>query len=155
MKSVEASILVDAQPERVWNLYADVAGSVRWVPFVEEILYISGPAGLGQVYRERTRLAGMSDVAEWRVIEWDPPRRQVQLSTGKKMDSRLVIEVEPVGERSRVRQTVMLRSRLVPPLSWLHEQLFAMLSQRGIRLAVRGAKRYLEREDRRAPLEVT
>ncbi|MDQ3870595.1 MAG: SRPBCC family protein [Chloroflexota bacterium] len=146
MKSVEAAALVDAQPKRVWDLYADVPGSVRWVPFVEEILYISGPAGLGQVYRERTRLGGIRDVAEWRVIEWDPPRRQVQLSTDKRMDARLVIEVEPVGVKSRVRQRVILRSRLIPPLSWPPEQLFAMVSKRGIRLAVRAAQRHLERD---------
>ena len=53
-----ASIQIDAPVEAVWNLYADVEGSVEWVPFAEEILFVSGPAGLGQVYRERTRQGG-------------------------------------------------------------------------------------------------
>jgi hypothetical protein len=65
------------------------------VPFVEEVLCVSGPAGLGQVYRERTRLGGMSGVSHWQVVEWQPPHRQVQLSTDMRMNSRLIIEVEP------------------------------------------------------------
>src|SRR6185503_21175185 len=65
VRHLRASIRIDASPRRVWDLYADVGGSVDWVPFAEEILFVSGPAGLGQVYRERTRLGGMSDVLEW------------------------------------------------------------------------------------------
>jgi hypothetical protein len=60
MHHLRASTWIDAPPQRVWDLYADVEGSVAWVPFAEEILSVSGPAGLGQVYRERTRLGGIS-----------------------------------------------------------------------------------------------
>ena len=67
MHRVAASIAIAAAPEDVWSLYADVEGSVEWVPFAEEILAVSGAPGLGQVYRERTRLGGVSDVAEWTV----------------------------------------------------------------------------------------
>ena len=48
MRRIRASIRVNAPPQRVWELYADVEGSVDWVPFAEEILSVSGPAGLGQ-----------------------------------------------------------------------------------------------------------
>ena len=89
MRRVSAAIEIDAPAQAVWDLYADVPRSTDWVPFAERILYVSGPPGLGQVYRERTRLLGISDVAEWRIIEWEPPRRQVQLSTDKRMDARL------------------------------------------------------------------
>jgi hypothetical protein len=75
LRRVEAEIRIAAEPQTVWDLYADVPRSVEWVPFAEEILYVSGPPGLGQVYRERTRLAGLTDVAEWRIVEWEPPRR--------------------------------------------------------------------------------
>src|SRR5918994_903158 len=49
------SAVVDESPEHVWELYADVPGTIGWVPFVEEVLYVRGPAGVGQTYRERTR----------------------------------------------------------------------------------------------------
>jgi len=145
MRETSATARIDAAPLAVWDLYADVSRAPDWVPFVEEVVYLSGPPGLGQVYRERTRLGGMTDLAEWRVIEWDPPRRQVQLSTDKRMDSRLVIEVEPAGRGSRIRQKALLESRLPRPLNWAHELVFAVASRHGIRQAVRAAKAYLER----------
>ncbi len=144
MHDIAASIRIDASPRAVWDLYADVEGSVEWVPFAEEILYVSGPAGLGQVYRERTRLGGISDVAEWTVTEWDPPRRQVQRSVGKGMDSRLVIEVEASGTGSLARQEVILDSRAPGPIGWLHERIFGIVALRGIESALRAAKAHLE-----------
>ena len=153
MRHLRASVRIDAAPQAVWDLYADVERSVEWVPFAEEILFVSGPAGLGQVYRERTRLGGISDVAEWTVIEWDPPRRQVQRSTGKGMDSRLVIEVEPSGDGSLGRQEVILDSRAPGPLGWLHERIFGIVALRGIESALRAAKAHLEGEsDGAAPI---
>ena len=148
MRHLRASIVIEAPPRAVWDLYADVEGSVRWVPFAEEILFVSGPAGLGQVYRERTRLGGISDVAEWTVIEWDPPRRQVQRSTGKGMDSRLVIEVQPAGDGALARQEVLLDSRAPGPLGWLHERVFGLVARRGIVAALAAAKRRLEATSR-------
>ena len=147
MRQVIASEFVNAGQQRVWDLYADVKGSEEWVPFLEEVTYLSGPAGLGQVYRERTRLAGMRGDAEWRVIEWDPPRRQVQLSSGFGLETRLVIEVEPIGaDRARVRQRALVESHLPRPIAWAHELLVAAVAQSGIRAAVRAAKRRLEGE---------
>ena len=151
MHRLRASMEIDAPPQRVWDLYADVEGSVDWVPFAEEILYVSGPAGLGQVYRERTRLGGVSDVAEWTVIEWDPPRRQVQRSTGKGMDSRLLIEIEPGGAGTVARQEVSLESRAPGPLGWLHERVFGFVASRGINAALAAAKRKLEAEPPPSP----
>jgi hypothetical protein len=142
---VAASVWIGVSPLEVWDLYADVEGSVEWVPFAEEILSVSGPAGLGQTYRERTRLGGVSDIAEWTIVEWDPPRRQVQRSAGKGMDSRLVIEVEPAPNGSIVRQQAILESRAPGPLGWLHERVFGLVAGRGIAAALRAAKARLER----------
>jgi hypothetical protein len=149
VRRVSTTIDIDAPAQAVWDLYADVPGSPDWVPFAEEILYVSGPPGLGQVYRERTKLLGIRDVAEWRIIEWDPPRRQVQLSTDKGMDARLVIEVEPLepldAGRSRARQEAIFESRLPRPVGWIHELVFSTVGRRGITAAVSAAKRHLER----------
>ncbi len=59
MRRVEADALVGASRDEVWELYDDIAGTPRWVPFVREILYVSGPARVGTVYRERTRIVGI------------------------------------------------------------------------------------------------
>jgi hypothetical protein len=144
MRTVAVETQIDADAQFVWDLYADVPGSAEWVPFVEEVLYVSGPAGLGQVYRERTRLGGMSGVSQWQVVEWQPPHRQVQLSTDMRMNSRLIIEVEPLAGGTRLRQATELRSTLPGPLGRLHEFVFARVAGRGIRQAVAAAKRRLE-----------
>ena len=59
MRRVEAAALVGASRDEVWELYDDIAGMPRWVPSVREIRYVSGPARVGTVYRERTRIAGI------------------------------------------------------------------------------------------------
>lgn len=142
---VTASAAVRADPQAAWDLYADVNESTDWVPFAEEIPYVSGPAGIGQVYRERTRLLGATGEQTWRVAEWDPPRRQVQASTDLRMRSRLMIEVLPVaGRRAFVRQSTELRSMLSRPVGWLHEAVFALVARYGIGQAVAAAKRRLE-----------
>lgn len=78
-------------------------------------------------------MAGVTDVSEWHVIEWDPPRRQLQFSSSKNLDTRLVIEIEQVRGASLVRETAILNSRLPPPFSWLHEALFSIVSRQGLR----------------------
>lgn len=144
MHRVSASMRIDAPRQVVWDLYADVERSVEWVPFAEEILFVSGPAALGQVYRERTRLSGIADIAEWTVVEWEPPRRQVQRSTGKGMDSRLVIELEPDGDGTLASQAALLESRAPWVLGWLHERVFGIVARRGIEAALAAAKARLE-----------
>ena len=144
MRRVEASTWIDAEPQVAWDLYADVERSVEWVPFAEEILYVSGPAGLDQVYRERTSLGGVNDVAEWRIVEWDPPRRQVQLSVGKKAESHLIIEIAPDRGGTRVTQAAELRSELPGPIGRIHELIFGIVALRGLRGATAAAKRTLE-----------
>lgn len=144
MKAASVTVHIATDAQRVWDLYADVPGSADWVPFVDEVLYVSGPAGLGQVYRERTRLGGISGVTEWKIIEWQPPRKQVQLSTDMRMESRLHIEVEPSGGGTQLTQRSELRSMLPGPLGWLHEVVVSRVAARGIRQATAAATRRLE-----------
>jgi hypothetical protein len=144
VRRIEAETVIAVAPQRVWDLYADVHGSAAWVPFVEEVLWVEGEPGPGQRYRERTRLLATTDEAEWQIVDWDPPRRQVQRSDEKGMTSHLAINVEPAGDGARIRQTVTLESRLPRPVAWYHEALFAVVGRHGIRSAVRAAKRHLE-----------
>jgi hypothetical protein len=147
MKRLVASTIVRSSRERVWALYADVPGTVDWLPFVEEVLYVIGPAGLGQVYRERTRFMGVSDLSTWQIVEWDAPRRQIHRSRGKLMETDLVIELEGAGERTRVQQEAVLRSSMPGMLGRLHEALYGLVAGSGLKQAVVAAKYRLERGD--------
>jgi hypothetical protein len=138
-KRVAAEAFVAASPDRVWELYGDIAGSADWIPFVEEVISVNGPSGLGRTYRERTRMMGMKDVSDWLIVEWDARRRQVHRSTNKLMDMDLVIEIEPVPGGTRVRQEAVLRSRL-PLVGRLHEVAFGLVAGSGLRAAVSAAQ---------------
>ena len=144
MRRVEAEALVGARRDEVWQLYDDIEGTPRWVPFVDRILYVSGPARVGTVYRERTRLAGLPSTEQWEIVEHRPPSRQVHVSYGFNMESALIITFEARGTGTWVHQAVELRSQLWGPLGWLHELLVAIPAAWGIRAAVGGAKRAFE-----------
>jgi uncharacterized protein YndB with AHSA1/START domain len=144
MLRVAVSTVVAAPPERVWALYSDMERTVEWVPFVEEVLYVSGPLEVGMVYRERTRLLGITGVQEWRVVELEAPSRRVEVSRDLAMDGTLVITLRPVAGGTRLRQEARFRSRLPPPLGWLHEAGFALVSRWAMARAIEGAKRTVE-----------
>ncbi len=144
MRRVEAEALVGASREEVWQLYDDIAGTPRWVPFVVDVVYVSGPARVGTVYRERTRLAGVLDTGQWEIVEHRRPVRQVHVSSDKGLDSTLIITFDARGTGTWVTQVAELRSRLWGPLGWLHEAIASIPAGHGVRGAVAGAKRVFE-----------
>jgi hypothetical protein len=144
MRRVEAAALVGARREEVWQLYDDIPGTPRWVPFVDEVLYVSGPARVGTVYRERTRLAGLPAVEQWEIVEYRPQRSQVHISVAHGLESALIITFDARGTGTWVHQAAELRSQLWGPLGWLHELLASLPARWGVRAAVNGAKRAFE-----------
>lgn len=144
MRRVEAEALVGARREEVWELYDDIAGTPRWLPFVDEVLYVSGPARPGTVYIERTRLAGLPATEQWEIVEHRRPSHQVHRSEAHSLESTLVIRFEARGTGTWVHQAAELRSRLWGPLGWLHELLATIPAGYGVRAAVTGAKRAFE-----------
>ncbi len=144
MRKVEAEALVGASREEVWKLYDDIEGTPLWVPFVSEILYVSGPARVGTIYRERTRLAGIPTVEQWEIVEHRRPTRQVHVSDAFGMENALVITFDQRGTGTWVRQVAELRSRLWGPFGWVHEAVMSIPAGWGVRAAVGGAKRAFE-----------
>src|SRR5262245_42301480 len=144
MRRVEAEALVGASRDEVWQLYDDIEGTPLWVPFVSEILFVSGPARVGTVYRERTRLAGIPTVEQWEIVEHRRPTRQVHVSDAFGIESALVITFEGRGTGTRVHQAAELRSRLWGPIAGLPEGRTAVPAGRGVRAAGNGAKRAFE-----------
>jgi len=144
MLRVAVSTVVAAPPERVWALYSDIERTVEWVPFVEEVLSVSGPLEVGTVYRERTRLLGITGVQEWRVVELEAPSRRVEVSRDLGMESTLVITLRPVPGGTRLRQEARIQSRLPWPLGWLHEAAVALVSRWAMGRAIEGATRTVE-----------
>jgi hypothetical protein len=148
MRKVEAEALVGASREEVWKLYDDIEGTPLWVPFVSEILYVSGPARVGTIYRERTRLAGIPTVEQWEIVEHRRPTRQVHVSDAFGMENALVITFDQRGTGTWVHQVAELRSRLWGPFGWLHEVLAALPAGMDVQGTVSAAKRAFEGDPR-------
>jgi hypothetical protein len=144
MRRVEAEALVGASRDEVWDLYDDIAGEPRWMPSVRAVLYVSGPARVGTVYRERTTVFGFPATAQWEVVEHRRPRLQVRETSDAWLQRRLTLTFEGRGTGTRVHQALELRSRLWGPLGWLHEQLAAGVAGAELHGMAAGAKRAFE-----------
>ena len=146
MHRVDAEALVGAPPGEVWKLYDNIVDMPRWVSSVEEVVYLSGPARVGTVYRERTRLGLMRAVGQWEIVEHRRPVRQVRTSTARGLESRRIITFERRGTGTLVHEAAEIRSSLPGPVGWLHEAIASFGAARGVHAAVAGAKRMFEGE---------
>jgi hypothetical protein len=144
MRIVEAEALVGASRDEVWRLYDDIAGMPRWVPFVREIVYVSGPSRVGTVYRERGRFAGLPSTEQWEIVEYRRQTLQVHATRNRALEVRIVVRFEARGTGTLVHQAAELQSRLWGPIGWLHEILVAVPAGWSVRGAVAGAKRAFE-----------
>jgi uncharacterized protein YndB with AHSA1/START domain len=146
MRHVEAEALVGASRDEVWKLYDDLAGLPRWLPSVVEVVYVSGPARVGAVYRARRRLAGIGAVEQWEIVHHRYPVRQVRVSQESALRRTLTITFEARGTGTWVHHSMELRSGLWGPLAWAHEALVSIPEGTAMRAAVGAAKRVFEGE---------
>jgi hypothetical protein len=69
---------IAATPRDVWRLLSAVERSPDWCPWARAVVALDRPAALGVAYEQHggvlTPLAARS---RWRIVEFDPPRRQV------------------------------------------------------------------------------
>ncbi len=142
---MEADALVGASRDEVWQLYDDIAGTPRWVPTVREILYVSGPARVGTVYRERNRLS----TTQWEIVEHRRPTRQVHLAAEGRLERARILTFEARGSGTWVHQVLELQSRLWGPIGWAHELLAAIAMAGWVPATVTAAKRAFEGDPRR------
>jgi hypothetical protein len=69
---------IAASPREVWSVVSDPERAVAWGSWVRAVRSPDRPAGLGAAYDERSRLLlPFVTTSRWRVVEFDPPRRQV------------------------------------------------------------------------------
>ena len=142
---MEADALVGASRDEVWQLYDDIAGTPRWVPSVREILYVSGPARVGTIYRERNRLS----TTQWEIVEHRRPTRQVHLAAEGRLERVRILTFEARGSGTWVHQALELRSRLWGPIGWAHELAGALSTASWVQATVTAAKRTFEGDPRR------
>ena len=108
---VTASAVVDAAPERVWELVSDTSRYADWVAGTAAVPRTDGPARERSTYDEINPIIGpWRAKTRWTVIDFDPPRRQVHRSEDIPFASEflVIIEIAPSGAGSDA--TVTLRA---------------------------------------------
>lgn len=147
MARVQSTVLIEADPEHVWEVITDTDRWAEWVTFTDEVTDVSDrPFGEGTVYREKGGPGPLSFESEWHVTEFDPPRRQVHRGDLGIMEPVLTFELDPVDGYTRVHQTIEFE--VLPqarPLGVLLERLFVRwMMQRGLDATIRNLKRVAE-----------
>lgn len=108
--------VLDAPPERVWEVFADFASWDRWNP---TLFQCSGPPVPGTEVRMKLRLGPLKIPMRQEIREVVPPRRLVwrsrQLVPARLLDVVRRFEIEPAGEgRSRFVQSESTTGLLAP-----------------------------------------
>ncbi|MFE3640924.1 SRPBCC family protein [Streptomyces sp. NPDC059169] len=103
----EATVVIDRPVEEVFAFLADGENDPAFSPRVQQMAKTTdGPTAVGTVYRSTVKDAGMTTHREFRISEFDPPRRirWTELSKNLVTAPEGGYDVEPVdGGRTRLR----------------------------------------------------
>jgi carbon monoxide dehydrogenase subunit G len=82
MAHVEESTTIAAPVEEIFGLIADHSRARSWLEGFERFEHLSGPdRGVGARVRAEGRFLGLTVETELEIVEYDPPRRLVSVST--------------------------------------------------------------------------
>jgi uncharacterized protein YndB with AHSA1/START domain len=124
MKPVTAEVLVEAQPERVFQLFTDFEHAAERARAIESVEMLThGPTRVGTRFRETRVMFGRRASETMEVAELEPGRGYVLTaeSCGARYRTAVTFTPERGGAATRVRATfegtpVSLMARLLTPL---------------------------------------
>ncbi len=126
---IAAQVIVDAEPERVWQAAVDWPRQRDWIWATR----VRGGHGTGAEVTGWTGLGPVGFTDPMVITEWDPPRRCVVTHTGRVVRGTGIFEVSPAGTGSRFRWTEDLQLPLPPLVGRLAGALVAPVAAWGLR----------------------
>lgn len=114
---IKQQILIDASPEKVWDLIEDPENHSRWNPKVKDTNLIShGERRVGYRYRITFSMRGRDNEMEAEIREYDPPRRLVTdmknrfYADANALERRFeeVYQLITEGDKTLLRQTIAI-----------------------------------------------
>ena len=112
-KPVVVSIAINARPDRVWAVVADLEQQPLWMTDALEVRVTTGkPHGPGTRAIVPTRIVGITLEDAIEVTAWEPPNLLAVRHTGKFFSGDARISIEPAGAGSQV----VWEEDLRPPL---------------------------------------
>ena len=137
-------IEIDAPPERVWPVMADVERWNEWTPSITSIQLLGGPMGPGA--RALVRQPKLPPVV-WRVTSWDPGRSFEWEARSPGSHVVGFHRVEPRGQGSLATLGVIQSG----PVGWLVGKMIAGLTRSYVAMEAAGLKKRAEARDRVSP----
>ena len=96
MISFEASVIIDASVEKVWNFMSDFDTMTLWGPGVREVKWES-PIGVGSLIVVTAQRFGRR-TANMKITDWEPTHKMGVEARSGGAKVRAVITMEPVEE---------------------------------------------------------
>ncbi|MBI5667702.1 MAG: SRPBCC family protein [Chloroflexi bacterium] len=110
MGYAEATTLIHAPVEAVWNALNDIDHTPDWVVGLEKAEIVTpGDYGLGAIYHDHNRLGPLPQVTPWHVTTFEPMIRQVHESQTAALPSRMTLTLTPAPEGTRLHMAVEYR----------------------------------------------
>jgi len=147
MLDVSDSGVVAAQPEAVWELLCDTTRYAEWVAGTAAVTRTDGPARQGSTYEEVNPILGPWKArTHWQVVEFEPPHRQVHVSTDVPLSKRfeVVMELEPDERGTRFTLTLHGAPAL-GPVGALADRLMRSTVERDNRRSLQALAELVER----------
>lgn len=144
----------------MWAFVGDANRYHEWVAFTDETGHVDeGDPREGFRYTEYGGVGQTRSESEWRIVEFDPPRRQVHVGDVGIADGELTVTVEPDGGGDGTRWTqrigVEALHRLRPVGRLLEQLVVRRQRARGLERTMVAGKELVEREYRAASVWAT
>lgn len=118
MAWTQATTIIHAPVETVWNALNDIARTPEWVVGLEKSEVVTdGDYGKGTIYTDTNRLGPFLQTTRWLVWVYEPMNRQSHVSSSAMLPTTMELKLTPVPEGTRLQMEVMYR--LLPQLGFL------------------------------------
>ena len=110
MGYAEASQIINAPVETVWDTLNDIDNTAKWVAGLQHAEIVTrGAFGKGSIYTDYNKLPWAIQVTPWHVTEFEPMTRQVHVSESINLPSTMALTLQPMNGKTRVTFAVEFR----------------------------------------------
>ena len=142
METFEKSIIINAQPEKVFEYIDDPMNNPEWMIGMVEVHEVEGLPGVGRHFHWTFKMVGIPLKGQSTTIEHVPNRRIVTESQGG-VSSTWAADVEPEGEGTKLTMNVEYAIP-IPVLGKLAEHLISKQNQRNLESSMENIQHMLE-----------
>ena len=146
MGRMSLSIDIDAAPEQVFAVVADVENSPERIQWYEKVeMLTEGPVDVGTKWRETRRMNNRQSVEEWEMTAFESPVSFSAYCNSHGYDIDWTMRVEPIGNGSKLTLNMTTRPRtllgkLMTPIEWLMSGMMLSI----VRKDLESTKAYIE-----------